>query len=72
MVQSLHTWIDTSDVLIGAHVVGKAFGWARLDVTGSVDCIRYYAGWADKLSGQVQEVRFQQTAAPLRGCPHFH
>ncbi|KAF8423744.1 aldehyde dehydrogenase domain-containing protein [Boletus edulis BED1] len=35
---------------------GKTFHWARnADVAGSIDCIRYYAGWADKISGQVQE-----------------
>ncbi|KAF9232075.1 aldehyde dehydrogenase domain-containing protein [Melanogaster broomeanus] len=35
---------------------GKTFSWARnADVAASIDCIRYYAGWADKLTGQVQE-----------------
>ncbi|KAJ8593641.1 aldehyde dehydrogenase [Rhizopogon salebrosus TDB-379] len=35
---------------------GKTFNWARnADVAGSIDCIRYYAGWADKVTGQVQE-----------------
>ncbi|KAG0699497.1 aldehyde dehydrogenase domain-containing protein [Suillus ampliporus] len=35
---------------------GKTFNWARnADVAGSIDCIRYYAGWADKIHGQVQE-----------------
>jgi len=35
---------------------GKTFSWARnADVAGSIDCIRYYAGWADKVTGQVQE-----------------
>ncbi|KAG6371457.1 aldehyde dehydrogenase domain-containing protein [Boletus reticuloceps] len=35
---------------------GKTFHWARtMDVVASIDCIRYYAGWADKISGQVQE-----------------
>jgi aldehyde dehydrogenase (NAD+) len=35
---------------------GKTFKWARnADVAGSIDCIRYYAGWADKVTGQVQE-----------------
>ncbi|KAG1817365.1 aldehyde dehydrogenase domain-containing protein [Suillus variegatus] len=35
---------------------GKTFNWARnVDVAGSIDCIRYYAGWADKVTGQVQE-----------------
>jgi aldehyde dehydrogenase (NAD+) len=35
---------------------GKTYNWARnVDVAGSIDCIRYYAGWADKITGQVQE-----------------
>ncbi|KAF8546770.1 aldehyde dehydrogenase, partial [Imleria badia] len=35
---------------------GKTFNWAKnADVAGSIDCLRYYAGWADKISGQVQE-----------------
>ncbi|KAH7886884.1 aldehyde dehydrogenase domain-containing protein [Phlebopus sp. FC_14] len=35
---------------------GKTFFWAKnADVASSIDCIRYYAGWADKLSGQVLE-----------------
>ncbi|KIK79306.1 hypothetical protein PAXRUDRAFT_834181 [Paxillus rubicundulus Ve08.2h10] len=35
---------------------GKTFTWAKnADVAGSIDCIRYYAGWADKVVGQVQE-----------------
>ena len=28
----------------------------NLDVAGSIDCLRYYAGWADKISGNVLEV----------------
>ncbi|EGN97195.1 hypothetical protein SERLA73DRAFT_57037 [Serpula lacrymans var. lacrymans S7.3] len=35
---------------------GSTFGWARnADVAGSIDCIRYYGGWADKISGQTIE-----------------
>ena len=35
---------------------GKTFNWAkRADVTHSITCIRYYAGWADKIFGQVIE-----------------
>ncbi|KAG2120168.1 aldehyde dehydrogenase [Suillus cothurnatus] len=35
---------------------GKTYNWARnVDVAGSINCIRYYAGWADKITGQVQE-----------------
>jgi len=36
---------------------GKAFNIARnADVPLSIDCIRYFAGWADKISGNVLEV----------------
>ncbi|KAG2121720.1 aldehyde dehydrogenase [Suillus cothurnatus] len=36
---------------------GKTFNWARnADVAGSIDCICYYAGWANKVTGQVQEI----------------
>ncbi|KDQ51391.1 hypothetical protein JAAARDRAFT_534135 [Jaapia argillacea MUCL 33604] len=35
---------------------GKTFWWAKnVDVTASIACIRYYAGWADKNHGQVIE-----------------
>ena len=36
---------------------GKTFGWAKnLDVSASIATIHYYAGWADKIHGQVIEV----------------
>ncbi|KAI3613051.1 aldehyde dehydrogenase [Moniliophthora roreri] len=35
---------------------GKTFDWAKtVDVPFSIELIRYYAGWADKIHGQVQE-----------------
>ena len=35
---------------------GKTFNWAkRGDVSHSINCIRYYAGWADKILGQTIE-----------------
>lgn len=38
-------------------MVGKTFGWAsNVDVTFSIEVTRYYAGWADKVTGQVVEV----------------
>ena len=38
-------------------ISGKTFGWARDgDVTFSIATIKYFAGWADKISGQVLEV----------------
>jgi len=55
-------------ILIGCNLVhircnghfftaGKAFNMARnIDVAGSIECLRYYAGWADKISGNVLEV----------------
>lgn len=37
---------------------GKTFTWAyNADLPNSYGCIRYYAGWADKNSGRVLEVR---------------
>lgn len=39
------------------HAIGKTFDWALIaDVTGSIRAFQYYAGWADKLSGQTFEV----------------
>ena len=38
-------------------ITGKAFNTARnADVGIAVDCLRYYAGWSDKISGNVIEV----------------
>lgn len=35
---------------------GKTFTWAmRADVAHSIQCIRYYSGWADKVHGQTIE-----------------
>ncbi|KAJ7733070.1 aldehyde dehydrogenase [Mycena maculata] len=35
---------------------GKTFGWAKgTDVTFSIQTIKYFAGWADKISGQTIE-----------------
>jgi aldehyde dehydrogenase (NAD+) len=35
---------------------GKTFKWARaVDLNMSIATIRYYAGWADKIHGQVIE-----------------
>ncbi|KAF5368281.1 hypothetical protein D9615_010371 [Tricholomella constricta] len=35
---------------------GKTFGWAHdTDVTFAIDVIKYYAGWADKITGQTLE-----------------
>ena len=38
---------------------GKTFGWARgTDVSFSIETIKYYAGWADKICGQTIEVLY--------------
>ncbi len=37
---------------------GKTYQWASTaDIPSSIDTIRYYAGWADKIHGKVIEVR---------------
>jgi hypothetical protein len=35
---------------------GKTFKVAKSDVSASIDIIKYYAGWADKITGKVLEV----------------
>ena len=30
---------------------GKPYSDAEFDIEGSVDCLRYFAGWADKIHG---------------------
>lgn len=32
---------------------GKAFNMAKADVGAAAGCLRYYAGWADKIEGKV-------------------
>jgi len=40
---------------------GKTFSWAKtVDVAFSIETIRYYAGWADKVHGQVIETNEQR------------
>ncbi|KAF7337809.1 NAD-dependent aldehyde dehydrogenase [Mycena sanguinolenta] len=34
---------------------GKTFGWATLDLDFSIGVVKYYAGWADKITGQTIE-----------------
>ncbi len=37
-------------------ITGKTFGWAKgTDTAFAIQTIKYYAGWADKISGQVIE-----------------
>lgn len=36
---------------------GKTFSWSKdTDVTFAIQTIKYFAGWADKISGKVLEV----------------
>jgi len=45
--------ISSSEILLG-----KTFDWAcGTDVTFAIDVVKYFAGWADKISGQTIEVR---------------
>ena len=34
---------------------GKALGMAKVDISKSAGCLRYYGGWADKIEGKVIE-----------------
>ena len=49
---------ESQDILSALEALdnGKTFNWAkRGDVSHSITCIRYYAGWADKILGQTIE-----------------
>jgi len=35
---------------------GKSISMARLDITNVIGCIRYYAGWADKIEGKTIDI----------------
>ena len=51
---------ESQDILSALEALdnGKTFNWAkRGDVSHSITCIRYYAGWADKNYGKTIEVR---------------
>ena len=44
--------------------LGKVYANARYgDVTGVIACLRYYAGWADKVQGKTLEVNYQYLAS---------
>ena len=48
---------------------GKTFSWAKaVDITFSIETIRYYAGWADKIHGQTIETN-EDTFAYTRHEP---
>ncbi len=36
---------------------GKAFTMAKMDVGFAANCLRYYAGWADKIEGKVIDTK---------------
>jgi aldehyde dehydrogenase (NAD+) len=43
--------------LLSIIFLGKTFGWANgTDVQFSIETIKYFAGWADKITGQTIEV----------------
>ncbi|KAI9728565.1 MAG: aldehyde dehydrogenase (NAD(P)(+)) ald5 [Cirrosporium novae-zelandiae] len=44
-----------SDILASIEALdnGKAFNMAKVDVSMSASCLRYYGGWADKVEGKV-------------------
>ena len=59
-------WITVSpffhNQLIFYHFIystlGKTFGWASaVDVNFAISVVKYFAGWADKITGQSIEVR---------------
>lgn len=40
-----------------SNLLGKPFSWAKnVDLVLALDCIRYYAGFADKVQGKTIEV----------------
>lgn len=47
--------------------VGKAFNWAKgADVAGTVAVLRYYAGWADKITGKSVETSKDKVSFTVR------
>jgi len=59
----VHLMEAKADTLCALEVLdnGKTFGWAKtVDVTFSIETLRYYAGWADKIHGQVIETNEQR------------
>jgi len=47
---------------------GKTYNWASaMDIPGSIETVRYYAGWADKVHGKVIEARLFLRASLIRG-----
>lgn len=51
---------------------GKAFSFAKGDVSAAAGCLRYYAGWADKIEGKVIDTNkdtFSYTRSEPVGIP---
>lgn len=47
--------------------IGKVYATAKYgDVTGVIGCLRYYAGWADKVQGKTIEVGYPVNPAPKK------
>jgi len=54
MVNLIHSYIGW---IFSCSYSGKTFGYAYgIDVTFAIETIKYYAGWADKITGQTIEV----------------
>jgi aldehyde dehydrogenase (NAD+) len=56
MLNKLADLLETNTDLIAAVESldnGKAFSFAKVDLGLAIGCIRYYAGWADKIEGKV-------------------
>ncbi|CAK9782169.1 putative aldehyde dehydrogenase [Cutaneotrichosporon oleaginosum] len=48
---------------------GKPCAWARVDMEDTVACLRYYAGWADKIHGTTIEIDDKEKHAVARKEP---
>ena len=49
---------------------GKPYADAMFDVEGSVDCLRYFAGWADKIHGDTIPGIIIESVYTLQKCLH--
>ncbi|KAM0756329.1 aldehyde dehydrogenase [Meredithblackwellia eburnea MCA 4105] len=48
---------------------GKPISWSKADITDTVACLRYYAGWADKIVGQTLECNVKEKQGFTRHEP---
>ena len=57
MVSSIVFLLISIQVIDKCHLpLGKVYARAYGDITGVIACLRYYAGWADKVQGKTVEV----------------